>query len=246
MRNNNPILGATYLLRGLRLLTEPGLRRYVVAPLLINAVLFALGIWLAVLGIDRLLADLLPAWLDWLDWLLWPLLVLVFAVVVFFTFSIVANLVAAPFNGFLSAAIERMRTGVDPVAGMSLKQEVAQTLSSEAAKLWYTVVRAGPLLLLTLVPGLNVLGTPLWLLFSAWMQSLQHVDYPMGNHGIGFTRQRRMHAEVRWLSLGFGGAVTLAMLVPVLNFLVMPAAVAGATLMWLDHMRPPREELQHA
>ena len=43
---------------------------------------------------------------------------------------------------------------------------------------------------------------------------------------------------VRGLSLGFGAAVTAAMMVPVLNFLVMPAAVAGATLLWLDHMRP--------
>ncbi len=240
MKDNNPLAGALYLLRGLRLLATPGIRRYVVAPLLINTGLFALGIYLAATTITGFLDGLLPDWLQWLEWLLWPLLVLVFLLVVFFSFSVLANIIAAPFNSFLAAAVERHQTGRAPQTDVSLGEEIVRTLKSEMSKLGYTLLRAGPLLLLMLIPGLNVIVTPVWLLFSAWMQSLQNLDYPMGNHGIDFAQQRRLHTERRWLSLGFGGAVTAATLVPVLNFLVMPAAVAGATLMWVERLQPLR------
>ena len=238
MKDNNPLAGALYLLRGLRLLTAPGIRRYVVAPLLINTGLFVLGIYVAVTYIERILDGLLPAWLDWLQWLLWPLLALVFVLAVFFSFSILANIVAAPFNGLLAAAVERSQTGRAPPSDASLGTEIVRTLRSELQKLGYTLPRAVPLLLLMLIPGVNVVVTPFWLLCSAWMQSLQNADYPMGNHGIDFVTQRQLHRRRRWLSLGFGAAVTAVMLVPVLNFLVMPAAVAGATLLWVERLQP--------
>ena len=37
----------------------------------------------------------------------------------------------------------------------------------------------------------------------------------------------------RWQSLSFGGIVYVALLIPVVNILMMPAAVAGATLFWV-------------
>ena len=42
--------------------------------------------------------------------------------------------------------------------------------------------------------------------------------------------------ERRLLSLAFGGAVMAALAVPVLNFLVIPCAVAGATAMWVEQL----------
>ena len=43
----------------------------------------------------------LPEWLHWLDWLPWPLFGIIVFGAVFFGFSLVANLIAAPFNGRL-------------------------------------------------------------------------------------------------------------------------------------------------
>ena len=56
----------------------------------------------------------------------------------------------------------------------------------------------------------------------------------MGNHGLSFPRQREVLAKRPLLCLGFGGSVMLALMIPVLNFLVIPASVAGATLMWVE------------
>ena len=47
------------------------------------------------------------------------------------------------------------------------------------------------------------------------------------NEMLAWLRQKR------WQSMSFGGIVYLVLLVPVVNLLMMPAAVAGATLFWV-------------
>ncbi|MCC8998345.1 MAG: EI24 domain-containing protein, partial [Candidatus Contendobacter sp.] len=54
-----------------------------------------------------------------------------------------------------------------------------------------------------------------------------------GQRGLTFREQRRLLRRHWPLTLGFGGMTLLLTLIPVLNFLVMPAAVIGATLMWV-------------
>ena len=70
--------------------------------------------------------------------------------------------------------------------------------------------------------------------------ALQYVDYPMANHGLDFTAQRRHLGHHRWLALGFGSAVMVLTLIPVVNFLAMPIAVASATAMWIGDLGGPR------
>ena len=50
---------------------------------------------------------------------------------------------------------------------------------------------------------------------------------------LGFDEMLAWLRDKRWQSLGFGGIVYVALLVPLLNLLIMPAAVAGATLFWV-------------
>lgn len=53
----------------------------------------------------------LPNWLHWLDWLLWPIVVLALLIIVFYSFTLVANLIASPFNGILAEKAEAILTG---------------------------------------------------------------------------------------------------------------------------------------
>jgi len=94
-----------------------------------------------------------------------------------------------------------------------------------------------PFLLLFLIPGINLIAPFTWLAFSAWMLAVEYADYPMGNHGLRSDEQKQRLGNKRLLSLGFGGAVTVATMIPVVNFLVMPAAVAGATAMWVKQFK---------
>lgn len=237
-----PMTGAGYFLRGLRLLNTPGLRRYVALPLLINIVVFGVLLALGVSGFGALIEQMmpqLPDWLSWLAWLFWILFGLAALVVVFFTFTVVANLIAAPFNGLLAEAVERHLTGREPAGSGGLLQALRGApgaLLDELRKLLYYLVWVIPLLLLFLIPGLNLAAPLLWALFSAWMLAVEYGDYPMGNHGMDGRTQRQQLRRHRLLSLGFGGATLLGTMVPLFNFFVMPAAVAGATAMWIERM----------
>lgn len=243
---SNPFTGAAYLMRGLGLLNRPGVRRFVAIPLTINIVLFALLLWLAATQFGGLIEWLLPTLPDWmpdwllevLSWLLWLLFALSAVVLLFFGFTLLANLVAAPFNGFLAEAVERDLTGREPPgSGRGVMAEVGVAVSGELAKLGYFASRGLPLLLLFMIPGLNLVAPVLWLLFGAWMLALEYADFPMGNYGLSFRQQRDKAREKRLLMLGFGGAVTVGTMVPLFNFIIMPAAVAGATALWVEQFR---------
>ena len=102
----NPFAGAGYLLQGLGLILKPRLRRFVLVPLAVNVILFGGLIWYGAGQFEALLDWLLPDWLDFLSWLLWPLFALTVLLVAFYGFTLVANLIAAPFNGLLAEKVE--------------------------------------------------------------------------------------------------------------------------------------------
>jgi len=61
---------------------------------------------------------------------------------------------------------------------------------------------------------------------------LEYICYPGDNHELSFKQIRAGMRETRWGTLVFGASISLAMMIPLLNLLIMPAAVAGATLFW--------------
>lgn len=233
------MLGAGYLLRGFQLIFKPGIRRFVIIPLTLNVLVFGLLIWYGANQFEALLDWLfsfLPGWLHWLEWLLWPLFILAASVFIFFGFTLLANLIGAPFNGFLAEAVERQITGGEPAQGAwtEIFGEIISGFFGELRKVLYFVLRAIPLLILFLIPGLNLVAPFLWMAFGAWVLALEYADYPMANHGLSFAEQRRRLGEKRLVTLSFGGATLLITLIPGINFLAMPVAVAGATVMWVE------------
>lgn len=239
----NPFAGAGYFLEGLRLIFRPGLRRHVVIPLLINVALFAGLLWLGVSQFAGFLAWLmpdLPLWLQWLDNLLWVMFAIAALLILVFAFSLLANLIAAPFNGLLAEAVEYQLTGERPQAAADWKNvagKLGVSLLDELRKLLYALGMAIPFLLLFIIPVINIIAPLAWLAFSAWMLTLEYADYPMGNHGLRADEQKLRLRKRRLTAMGFGGVVTFATMIPILNFLVMPAAVAGATVMWVRQYR---------
>ncbi|MGB1801084.1 MAG: EI24 domain-containing protein, partial [Gammaproteobacteria bacterium] len=105
--------GFQYLLSGFKLILKPGVRFYVLIPLLINSLLFACAIIYGASSLNGLIEWLVAkwSWIEWIEWILWPVFVIVALAIVFFGFSIVANLIGAPFNSFLAEAVEQTLTG---------------------------------------------------------------------------------------------------------------------------------------
>jgi len=146
----------------------------------------------------------------------------------------IANLIAAPFNSLLAEAIEKELTLGDGSEetnnslSSSLKS-IVPAFNSEIKKFLYFFIRAIPLLVLFIIPGINLLAPFIWLLFSAWFLGLEYLDYPLSNHGILFTELREKLKRQRLLTIGFGATVLVITTIPIINFFVIPIAIAGAT-----------------
>ena len=227
--------------QGLTLVFRPGLRRYVLVPLVLNVVIFAGLAYVASHYFDVFMDRWLPTheWLAFLRWVLWAIFATAYALALFYGFTLIANLIGAPFNALLAARVEEKLTGELPQqADASVLAAIGPALAGELSKILYLASRALPLLILFLVPGLNILVSIGWVLFGFWFLTIEYADYPMGNHGIAPRDQRKHLRSRRWKSLLFGAGVTTLMLIPVLQFAAMPAAVAGATRLWVDDLQP--------
>ncbi|CAK0742665.1 CysZ protein [Gammaproteobacteria bacterium] len=234
--------GAGYLSRGLTFLLDPDLRPYLVLPMATSILLFSIAVWL---GMGRFGAfsgwthGYLPFWLSWIDWLLWPFFTIAPVVIIFYFFTLVANILAAPFNSLLAEKVSRKLNGLPlgggPGFGTAILR-VPSSLKEEWRKSVWFVVRAFAVMILFFIPLINLAAPFVWTLFSAWSLALKYIDYPVASQDLEFDETRALAAENRWLVLEFGGAVLLMTIVPVLNFVAMPAAVAGASALWTERM----------
>jgi CysZ protein len=243
MTKNNPITGSAYLLRGIQYLPKPGIRSFVIIPLLINLVLFGSAIYLLFSHFSDWVQWLIDLWLpDWewlnfIEYLLWPLLAFLVVIGVYYGFSLVANFVAAPFNGLLAEKVEqavRGQVNTNQDSWKAIVKLIPAALARELAKLAYYLPRLLVLFVLSFVPLVNVFMPFVWFAFAAWMMAIQYCDYPMDNNRVSFKQMRLLLSQRRWSALGFGSLVQLGMLIPLLNLILMPAAVIGATLFWVE------------
>ncbi|MCO6440021.1 MAG: sulfate transporter CysZ [Nitrococcus mobilis] len=245
--------GITYVPQGFRLLTAQGLRRFVLLPIAVNVLVFAGLLWWGAEWFHTLLLWLLPPaipsehsgalgqLLTFLEgtirWLLWPLFLLAAVVVMFYTFTALANLIGSPFNSLLSARVEQHATGAPPLQGPKGKAFLAEAIEAimdELRKIVYFALLGIPLLVLFIIPVVQVVAPFLWGLYGAWIIALEYGDYPLGNRGIPFREQRRITHQHRLLHLGFGAGVLCMTIIPFVNLVAMPTAVIGATLLQAD------------
>jgi CysZ protein len=227
-RANHPLVAIGYFFKGLKLLAHPQLRPFLLVPLLINLLLYGVALVLGYFYMNDLIHQFIPAWLDWLSWLLWPLFFICFFIAGFFTFTLLANSIAAPFYGKLAAKTLSL------IAGQSLtvatEPTAAKVMAAEMRRVVYLSARALPLLVLFIIPGLNVAAPFLWALFGAWGMALEYMAFPLENAGVLFPEQKKWAKERRLGALSFGGVTMMGLMLPVLNILIAPAAVIGATL----------------
>jgi CysZ protein len=238
-------IGLQALARGTRLLNQPGVRIYVIIPLCINLLLFGTLIWYGYslfYPFVEWMMSLVPGFLDFLEWFIWLFFGSLAAITVFFSFTPIANIVAAPFNALMSEKIEIHLTGKALSSNVSFGKMAVDAIGSQLRKLVYILLWALGLFLISLIPVINLIAPVLWVIFGSWLLSLEYFDYPMGNHELVFDEEKRQLSERRGIALGFGGGVMVLTSIPIINFITMPVAVAGATLLWVEQFQPNRAD----
>jgi CysZ protein len=229
--------GTGYLAKGFVLVKRPGIRRYVITPLILNILLFGGLIYAGYAQFSPFvnwLLSFLPSWLGFLEWILWLFFTSFAAFFIFFVFTPVANIISAPFNAIMSEKIEEMLTGKDINSGIDLITVIKDSILSQLRKLLYIAIWSVGLLLIGFIPVINLISPALWIIFGSWLLALEYMDYPMGNHDFTFQQQKDQLKQRRGLALGFGGSVMVLTSIPVINFLVIPLATAGATAMYVE------------
>ncbi|WP_257280502.1 MULTISPECIES: sulfate transporter CysZ [unclassified Endozoicomonas] len=236
-----PGSGLGYFFKGISYLPDPAIRWYVLIPLTVNILVFSFLIYLGLEQMSVLMESLLnwlPSWLSFLEFLLWPLLFLAMLGVVFFTFTIVGNFIASPFNGLLAEKVQNLH-GKSDLPEYELKDWLTllpRAIGREIRKLIYYLPKAVILLILSFIPVVNLITPVLWFMFNSWMMSIQYCDYAADNRGVSFNDMLDRLKQDRNYVWGFGATVTLVMLIPFINLLIMPAAVVGSTMLWEDRI----------
>ncbi|WP_299978994.1 sulfate transporter CysZ [uncultured Pseudoteredinibacter sp.] len=247
---NNVQSGANYLLNGARLMLHPKLRIFVLIPILVNIVIFMLttaALFAQFTAATQWLTDFLPDWLSFLANILVGIAVVMVLLIYGYSFSLLTNIIAAPFYGVLAEKVEELVTG-ESIEGEPLSQMIPRTIWREMGKLWYFITRGLAVMLcllaLSFIPLLNLLVPILSFAWAIWTISVQYVDYPADNHKVSFKDLRARLWKNKYSTYGLGGLGTLGAMIPLLNIIVLPAAVCGGTLYWLKELREnPMAEL---
>ncbi|MEH6639306.1 MAG: sulfate transporter CysZ [Porticoccaceae bacterium] len=232
-----------YFFEGFRLIARPGIRRYVLLPLLLNVLLFIVLTTFAIQqfgqGMDWIMG-FLPQWLAFLAWLIWSVFGLLLLLVYGYTFTILGNLLASPFFGILSERVQQHLLSTPEPQTLSWRDYgpiIRHALGRELRKLWYFLPRLlGVLILcaiLSFIPLVNLITPVIGFYWGAWNLYLQYLDYPTDNNKISFDALLIDSRSRLKSAVSFGGLVLLGSSIPLLNLLVMPAAVAGATSLWV-------------
>ncbi len=235
----HPFLAAGSFIKALPLLFSKRLRLFLLAPILANIVLMALLYMVALnymsTAVDGMMGYM-PEWLSFLNWLFYLILNIVVGILLFYSFSVGVNILAAPFMAFLAEKVEEQQTGKvfdEAITAKSLMLIAGRSIKRELQKLMYFLPRFLGLLLLSFVPLVNAVSPVLLLLFSAWMLALQYMDYSFDNNKVSFSEMRASLRERPLLCWTFGFIVMVGITIPLLNLFVMPIAVVAATLLWI-------------
>ena len=236
--------GIRYFFRGLGLISEPGIRGFVLFPVLINLLIFSAVTWFLLGLTDDFTTWVTGALGDWVEsflWLVWLVLGLLWLILYGYSFSIISNSIAAPFYGLLAERVQAKVTGKAPDEPLNLRTFLAmvkRTMIREWQKLLYILPRLLGLLVvsipLSFIPVIGMVVPALWFIWSAWSLSLQNLDYAADNNLVTFPDMKTSMKKHRVYCLSFGSAVAIAAAIPVFNLLAIPAAVAGGTALWLE------------
>lgn len=216
---------------------NPSLYKYIAIPFIINVVVFCGSVYW---GFD-LFGDLVGQYLTPYDTWYWQIVAaavkllaaLITLVVVFFTFTVVGNLIAAPFNDLLSEKTEGILTGRLNDEPFSLRQiglDLWRVMKDEVRKMSIFIILMVMILGLNLLPGIgSVLYAVCSVVLTVFFLIVEYTGYTFSRKHLGFKEQRQFISTHKMSTLGFGLAVMCMLFIPFVQFLTIPLAVVAAT-----------------
>lgn len=246
--------GLTYPVRGLRwLLSNRVVWPYALMPAVVNGLIVLVLAVVAYWQFDAFFAWVQPDFLEatdaglpWWKTFYKPLanvLISVVVAVLLFVLSILGGLLsgavlAGPFHELLSEVVESVASGEPPPTERltlnSLGRDAWRAVASAVQRLALFLLFYVPLMLLSLIPVVGLVGVAGTLAYSAFFMALNFTDPALERRKIN------LRAKVSWARasifpwMGFGAGLMLLMLIPLLGLVLAPVFVTAGTLLWLD------------
>jgi len=234
------LTGAGLLGRGISLvLSSPRLLALGLLPALIAGVVYAAALVVLVDFLPRLSAattwfadDWATGWRDLIRVLAGIGLVGVAVLLGILTFTAVTLLIGDPFYERISELVEDRFGGVPDGVEVGFWRSLARSLVDSVRLIGLSILVGIPLFLLGLLPFVGQTVIPvLGAAIGGWLLAVELTGVPFQRRGRRLRHRRAALRANLPLTLGFGVAVFLCFLLPLGAILLMPAAIAGATLL---------------
>lgn len=234
------LTGAGLLGRGLGLvLRSPRLLALGLLPALISGALYAVALVVLVDFLPRLSAATTwfadgwaTGWRDLIRVLAGVGLVGVALLLGILTFTAVTLLIGDPFYERISELVEDRFGGVPDGVEVGFWRSLARSLVDSVRLVGLSILVGIPLFVLGLLPFVGQTVIPaLGAAIGGWLLALELTGVPFQRRGQRLRHRRKALRAQLPLTLGFGVAVFLCFLLPLGAVLLMPAAIAGGTLL---------------
>jgi CysZ protein len=113
-------------------------------------------------------------------------------------------------------------------------RSIGISIIEELRKLGFFLAVQMTLLLLGLIPVLTPFTVLAATLFTMLFLPLEYASFAMDHRQLRFRQRRALIWQHRWLMFGFGIAAFLTLVIPLLNFICLPALVVGGTLLIVE------------
>ena len=177
-------------------------------------------------------------------WSIGILLLLAALLILYGAFLALGLVIAAPFLAILSQRVETLAAGRPAQEATSWKAALASVFESVADEFRKVALFAGVQIVLwalgLLLPFLAPVAVAAATLFTLVFMPLEYAGFAMDGRSLRFSQRRALVWQRLSLMLGFGASASLTLLLPLLNFVCMPALVVGGTLMML-HLEEPAD-----
>ncbi len=150
----------------------------------------------------------------------------------FVGYTALTLVIGEPFYEAISKNVEDRLGGLPGEVDIPFWRSLPRSIADSLQLLALTALFGIPLFFAGFIPLVGGTVVPvIGALVGGWFLSHELIGVPFERRGLRMRDRRRMLKERRALATGFGTATFVCFLIPFGAVLIMPAAVAGATLM---------------
>jgi len=176
---------------------------------------------------------------NWFNELLYIFLLItsliIFLIITYIAYTILGNIITAPFNEKISQLIERIITKRISNENVNFWKDTFLSTWSEIKKILFYCTVMIFIMLLSIIPLIGTFLTLiLGLIFTTFFNAFDYIDYPLARKYLRLREKIRIIFSNLQLTFGFGISITILLLLPLINSFLKPIFVVSGTSLYFE------------